>query len=83
MNGRLSSPYHRVVMMGKKTRYSTALFSVPKTGVIVDSPQELIDEEHPRIFKPYQYDDFLQFFHSEAGRRAQSPFHAFAALSNT
>ncbi|KAL1209326.1 putative 2-oxoglutarate-dependent dioxygenase AOP1.2 [Cardamine amara subsp. amara] len=83
LNGRLSSPYHRVMMMGKKTRYSTALFSVPKTGVIVDSPEELIDEEHPRIFKPYQYDDFLQFFQTEAGRRAQSPFHAFAALSNT
>uniref|UniRef100_A0A1J3IJ57 Putative 2-oxoglutarate-dependent dioxygenase AOP1.2 n=1 Tax=Noccaea caerulescens TaxID=107243 RepID=A0A1J3IJ57_NOCCA len=80
LNGRLPSPYHRVLMTGKKTRYSTALFSIPKSGFIIDSPQELIDEEHPRIFKPFDYDDFLSFFHSEAGRKAQSTIHAFCAL---
>lgn len=67
-------------MTGKKTRYSTALFSIPKSGFIIDSPQELIDEEHPRIFKPFDYDDFLSFFRSEAGRKAQSTIRAFCAL---
>ncbi|CAL9233184.1 unnamed protein product [Arabidopsis halleri] len=80
LNGRLPSPYHRVIMMSKKTRYSTGLFSIPKTGVIIDSPEELVDEEHPRIFKPFEYKDFIHFFHTEAGRRAQSALHAFAAL---
>ncbi|KFK30903.1 hypothetical protein AALP_AA6G041100 [Arabis alpina] len=77
LNGRLSSPYHRVMM--KKTRYSTALFSVPKAEVIIDSPEELVDEEHPRIFKPFEYNDFINFFHTEAGRRAQSTLQAFCA----
>ncbi|KAG7614959.1 putative 2-oxoglutarate-dependent dioxygenase AOP1 [Arabidopsis thaliana] len=80
LNGRLHSPYHRVIMTGKKTRYSTGLFSIPKTGVIIDSPEELVDKEHPRIFKPFEYTDFLHFFQTEAGRIAQSALHAFAAF---
>ncbi|CAA0393388.1 unnamed protein product [Arabidopsis thaliana] len=80
LNGRLHSPYHRVIMTGEKTRYSTGLFSIPKTGVIIDSPEELVDKEHPRIFKPFEYTDFLHFFQTEAGRIAQSALHAFAAF---
>ncbi|ESQ37986.1 hypothetical protein EUTSA_v10028799mg [Eutrema salsugineum] len=80
LNGRISSPYHRVLVMEKKTRYSTALFSIPKSGVIIDSPKELLDEEHPRVFRPFEYNDFVHFFHTEAGRRTQSPLHAFCAL---
>ncbi|KAG2331321.1 hypothetical protein Bca52824_002501 [Brassica carinata] len=59
LNGRLSFAYHRVVMTPNKTRYSIALFSTPKLGVIIDSPEELIDEEHPRMFKPFEFNDFL------------------------
>ncbi|KAF3547948.1 hypothetical protein DY000_02003239 [Brassica cretica] len=80
LNGRLSSTYHRVLMTAKKTRYSTALFSTPKTGVIVDSPQELIDEEHPRVFKPFEFNDYRDFYNTEAGFAAQSTLHAFCAL---
>ena len=80
LNGRLSSTYHRVLMTAKKTRYSTALFSVPKTGVIIDSPEELMDEEHPRMFKPFEYNNYRDFFNTEAGRIAQSTLHAFCAL---
>ncbi|CAH8361102.1 unnamed protein product [Eruca vesicaria subsp. sativa] len=80
LNGRLYSPYHRVMMRAKKTRYSTAMFSVPKPGVIIDSPEELVDEEHPRLFRPFEYNDFLNFFYSEAGRRVESTLHAFCAL---
>ncbi|KAG7583857.1 Oxoglutarate/iron-dependent dioxygenase [Arabidopsis suecica] len=80
LNGRLPSSYHRVMMMGNKTRYSTALFSVPKLETIIDSPEELVDEEHPRMFKPFDYKDFVHFFHTEAGRKAQSTLHAYDAL---
>ncbi|KFK30901.1 hypothetical protein AALP_AA6G040900 [Arabis alpina] len=78
LNGRLSSPYHRVMMT--KTRYSTALFSVPNPEVTIDSPEELVDEEHPRIFKPFEYNDFVKFFRTEAGRGAQSTLQDFCAL---
>ncbi|KAF8081726.1 hypothetical protein N665_0869s0008 [Sinapis alba] len=80
LNGRLSSAYHRVVMTPNKTRYSTALFSTPKTGVIIDSAEELIDEEHPRMFKPFEFSDFRDFYSTEAGFTAQSTLHAFCGL---
>ncbi|KAL0675341.1 hypothetical protein Bca4012_003322 [Brassica carinata] len=67
LNGRLASTYHRVLVTAKKTRYSTALFSTPKTGVILDSPEELIDEEHPRVFKPFEFNDYRDFYNTEAG----------------
>ncbi|CAH8358526.1 unnamed protein product [Eruca vesicaria subsp. sativa] len=80
LNDRFSSPYHRVIMTAKKTRYSTALFSSPKSEVIIDSPEELIDEEHPRVFKPFAYDDYRAFYITEAGRRTESPLHDFCGL---
>lgn len=80
LNGRLSSTYHRVLMTAKKTRYSTALFSTPKTGVIIDSAEELIDEEHPRVFKPFEFNDYRDFYNTDAGYAAQSTLHAFCAL---
>ncbi|KAF8081727.1 hypothetical protein N665_0869s0009 [Sinapis alba] len=70
----------RVLMTAKKTRYSTALFSAPKSGVIIDSPEELINEEHPRMFKPFEYNNYRDFFNTEAGRIAQFTLHAFCAL---
>ncbi|CAH8361977.1 unnamed protein product [Eruca vesicaria subsp. sativa] len=80
LNGRLSSPYHRVVMTANQTRYSSALFSTPKSGVIIDSPEELIDEEHPRMFKSFEFNEFRDFYNTEAGFTAQSTLHAFCAL---
>ncbi|CAF2034996.1 BnaA09g01270D [Brassica napus] len=80
LNGRLYSPNHRVLMTAKKTRYSTAMFFVPKQGVVIDAPEELVDQEHPRMFKPFEYNEFINFFHSEAGRKAESALHAFCAL---
>ncbi|XP_056861868.1 probable 2-oxoglutarate-dependent dioxygenase AOP1 isoform X2 [Raphanus sativus] len=80
LNGRLSSTYHRVLMTAKKTRYTTALFSTPKTGVIIDSAEELIDEEHPRVFKPFEFNDYRDFYNTEDGYAAQSTLHAFCAL---
>lgn len=80
LNGRLSSPYHRVLIPAKKTRYTTVLFSVPKAEAIIDSPEELIDEEHPRVFKPFEFNDYRDFYNTEDGYAAQSTLHAFCAL---
>ncbi|EEF46339.1 conserved hypothetical protein [Ricinus communis] len=45
-NGRLHSPYHRVMIGGNKTRYSAILFAIPKEGYIVKAVEELVGEEH-------------------------------------
>ncbi|KAG2312123.1 hypothetical protein Bca52824_023680 [Brassica carinata] len=82
MNGRLFRPFHRVrVTEKKKTRYSIALFSTPNAGNIIEPPKELVDEKHPRVFKPFTYVDLMSFYHTEAGRRARSTLHAYCAVS--
>ncbi|CDY21936.1 BnaC09g00420D [Brassica napus] len=82
MNGRLSRPFHRVrVTERKKTRYSIALFSTPNGDYIIEPPKELVDEKHPRLFKPFTYVDLMSFYHTEAGRRPRSTLHAYCAVS--
>ncbi|XP_039158988.1 probable 2-oxoglutarate-dependent dioxygenase AOP1.2 [Eucalyptus grandis] len=50
---RLHSPHHQVMISGNEARYSAALFSIPKGGYIIKAPDELMDEEHPLLFKPF------------------------------
>lgn len=52
--------FHRVIMKGKEARYSMALFSYQKG--IVEIPEELIDEEYPRSFVPFDHLGLLNFF---------------------
>ncbi|XVF74659.1 hypothetical protein PTKIN_Ptkin13bG0129000 [Pterospermum kingtungense] len=65
LNGRLSSPIHRVTMTGNKTRYCVALFASPRGGYQVKVPEELVDEEHPLLFKPFDYEGFLGFYSAQ------------------
>ncbi|KAF8407003.1 hypothetical protein HHK36_006124 [Tetracentron sinense] len=69
-NGRLHAAKHRVVMRGDTERYSCGLFSIPKDGVVIETPSELIDEEHPLLFRPFNYLDFLTYFHSNISDNA-------------
>ncbi|KAH6782123.1 2-oxoglutarate and oxygenase superfamily protein [Perilla frutescens var. frutescens] len=66
-NGRLHSPLHRVMMNGDEARYSIGLFSIPKLGIIIKAPEEMVDEEHPLLYKAYDHHKFIEFFYSEAG----------------
>ncbi|KAG6581247.1 putative 2-oxoglutarate-dependent dioxygenase AOP1.2, partial [Cucurbita argyrosperma subsp. sororia] len=52
-NGRLYSPYHRVVMSGERK------------------------QEHPLLFNPFDHVEFLQFYYTEAGQRAQSALKTY------
>ncbi|PIA65342.1 hypothetical protein AQUCO_00100666v1 [Aquilegia coerulea] len=69
-NGRLHSPPHGVWMSGDEIRYSMGLFSSSKD--IVQTPQELIDEEHPLLFKPFHHMALRIFARTEEGRKAES-----------
>ncbi|XP_010500907.1 PREDICTED: probable 2-oxoglutarate-dependent dioxygenase AOP1 isoform X2 [Camelina sativa] len=80
LNGRLHSPNHRVMMTGTETRYSLGLFSIPKAGHIISSPEELVDEEHPRLFKPFDHVEFLQFYYTQAGQRSQSALKTYCGI---
>ncbi|KAJ0860372.1 putative oxoglutarate/iron-dependent dioxygenase, non-heme dioxygenase domain-containing protein [Helianthus annuus] len=58
-NGRTKAVRHRVVMNGQEDRYSIALFSFKKG--IVEIPEELVDEDHPPRFKPFDNYKLLEF----------------------
>ncbi|XP_008228619.1 PREDICTED: probable 2-oxoglutarate-dependent dioxygenase AOP1 [Prunus mume] len=81
-NGRLHSPYHRVMMSGNEARYSTGLFSIPKEGYIIKAPEEVVDEEHPLLFKPFDHVQFLGFYYSEAGQRAHSALKTYCGVQD-
>ncbi|OMO67457.1 Isopenicillin N synthase [Corchorus olitorius] len=70
LNGRLPSPYHRVMMAAgnDKTRYSAGFFSYLKGGCEVKIPEELVNEQNPLLFKPFDFDEFFTSFLSEVRR---------------
>ncbi|KAI4324723.1 hypothetical protein MLD38_030182 [Melastoma candidum] len=79
-NGRLHSPQHRVVMSGNDARYSVGLFSIPKAGYIIKAPNEMVDNDHPLLFKPFDLIEFLGFCYTEAGKRSESPLKAYCGI---
>ncbi|WOK98631.1 putative 2-oxoglutarate-dependent dioxygenase AOP1 [Canna indica] len=75
-NGRIVAPLHRVRLDGKDAiRYSAILFSCPMEEQVVEAPPELVDDEHPSLFKPYSYGSFLQFAVSEEGAKDTDGLH--------
>ncbi|XP_047956864.1 probable 2-oxoglutarate-dependent dioxygenase AOP1 [Salvia hispanica] len=72
-NGRVHAPVHRVVMSGDEARYSIGLFSVPKEGCVIKTPEELVDEDHPLLYNPFDYHRFLNFIYTEADHSRASP----------
>ncbi|KAG8471690.1 hypothetical protein CXB51_036330 [Gossypium anomalum] len=82
-NGRLKAAKHRVMIRGDKDRFSIAAFILPNKGTIIKIPKELIDEQHPRVFKDLDFMEFYSFAFSDPDRSRDSGqlLHKFAALS--
>ncbi|KAI4324722.1 hypothetical protein MLD38_030181 [Melastoma candidum] len=79
-NGRLHSPHHRVMMSGNDARYSAGLFSVPKAGYFIKAPDEMVDDNHPLLFKPFDHVEFLGFYYTEAGQRSENALKAYCGI---
>ncbi|XP_065880205.1 probable 2-oxoglutarate-dependent dioxygenase AOP1 [Euphorbia lathyris] len=60
-NGRLHSMKHRVSMKGDKERHSIAAFLFPVKGAIIKPEEELIDDNHPPMFKEFVHSEYLKF----------------------
>jgi len=39
---------------------------------MIKAPEQLVDEEHPLLFKPFDHVKFLGFYYTEAGLKAQA-----------
>ncbi|KAI3789693.1 hypothetical protein L2E82_02496 [Cichorium intybus] len=79
-NDRVLSPNHKVTMDkgGRDTRYTIALFSFLSKKVEV--PDELVDDEYPLKFKPFEHVDLLNFYVTENGRKSQNILQDFCGV---
>ncbi|XP_023525673.1 2-oxoglutarate-dependent dioxygenase AOP3-like [Cucurbita pepo subsp. pepo] len=77
-NGRIHSATHRVIIEGSKERYSTALFSYHK-GVI-EIPNELVDEQFPLKFNPFNHYGLLGYFSKEDCEKTPSTAGAYCGV---
>lgn len=80
-NGGVYSPLHRIVVGGDATRYSAILFSIPKDEAVIQAPPELVDEEHPSLFKPFDYGGYVHFCVSEEGMKAKCQLDAYCGVA--
>lgn len=77
-NGRVHAPFHRVKNMKGKGRYSIIQFSYCKK--LVETPAELVDDEHPLLYKPLDNLGFLRFVSTDEGRKTQNPLKAYCGV---
>lgn len=63
---------------GKGDRYSIAQFSFVEG--IVETPEELIDDDHPLQYKPFDHLEFLKFYSKEENRRLECPIKTYCGV---
>ncbi|MBA0574455.1 hypothetical protein Golob_001654 [Gossypium lobatum] len=58
-------------------------FAIPVEGTIIKAPRELIDEQHPQLYKDFKFMDFFLFAFSDPAKHIDSgeQLQAFASLS--
>ncbi|CAN1287529.1 Probable 2-oxoglutarate-dependent dioxygenase AOP1.2 [Linum perenne] len=66
-NGRLHAVRHRVVIRGEKERYSWGMFLMPKEEATIEVPKEFVDKEHPLLYRPFNYAEYLSYFVNKLG----------------
>ncbi|KAH9298858.1 hypothetical protein KI387_030540 [Taxus chinensis] len=59
-NGRVHSVRHRVVCENS-SRVSVPYFYFFSDQTLIDAPPELVDDEHPRLYKPFAYGDYKDY----------------------
>lgn len=58
-NGRIYAPIHKVVITGDKAKYSVGQFLF--SNATMEVPPELVDDENPLKFKPFNHLEFLKY----------------------
>ncbi|CAN8321605.1 unnamed protein product [Cochlearia groenlandica] len=80
-NNRIRSCEHRVTMAGDKTRYTLGLFSFLAGTISI--PKELVDIEHPLMYKPFHNISLINFYATKEGREAESTLKAYCGIEKT
>ncbi|XP_010545796.1 PREDICTED: probable 2-oxoglutarate-dependent dioxygenase AOP1 isoform X2 [Tarenaya hassleriana] len=77
-NDRILSPRHRVLVSGETDRYSLGQFAFSNGTLQV--PEELVDNEHPLMYKPFDHIGLLHFYRTDIGYRAECPIKAYCGV---
>ncbi|CAH8337546.1 unnamed protein product [Eruca vesicaria subsp. sativa] len=80
LNGRVFPPLHRVVITGKEDRHAAGLFLLPKEGLIINAPEEMVDDEHPRLYKPFDFEAYFAFTYTDTKKRDLSALKTYCSL---
>lgn len=57
-NGRFCNVIHRVQCKEAKIRVSIASFLLGPKEIDVEAPIELVDEQNPRLYAPFKYEEY-------------------------
>lgn len=67
-------------MEGKEARYSIAQFSFMEKNMLVQTPRQFVDDEHPLKYKPFDHLKFLDFYSKEENRRLESAIATYCGV---
>ncbi|OVA20270.1 Oxoglutarate/iron-dependent dioxygenase [Macleaya cordata] len=79
-NGRLHIAKHRVIMRGKKDRYTYVMFAIPKDEAVIEAPKELVDKDHPLLFRPFKAMDFRRYSFANMYKDDLNVLESFAGI---
>ncbi|KAK8925760.1 Gibberellin 20 oxidase 1-B [Platanthera zijinensis] len=80
-NGRFQAPKHHVKMEEFDKRYSMVYSTFPsQKDNMVEIPKELVDKEHPLLFKPFNYYEYLHFRFSDEGEKHEDTLKAYCGV---
>ncbi|KAJ1385191.1 Oxoglutarate/iron-dependent dioxygenase [Sesbania bispinosa] len=77
-NDRIPACEHRVFVNSKIDRYSMGLLSY--AGKLMEPQEELVDEEHPLRYKPFDHYGYLRFFLTEEAIKSASRIKAYCGI---
>jgi len=60
-NARIHSGIHRVIVSNKSPRVSLPYFFFFQDDDVIEAPPEFVDDEHPRLYKPFKYGDYKAY----------------------
>ncbi|XP_076888808.1 putative 2-oxoglutarate-dependent dioxygenase AOP1 isoform X3 [Bidens hawaiensis] len=77
-NGKIEPSCHRVMMQGNTDRYSLGLFTFIR-DLKVETPQELVDENHPQQYKAFDHYKYLHY-HATDGLKLKFPLKSYCGI---
>ncbi|XP_057829622.2 protein SRG1-like [Cryptomeria japonica] len=82
-NGRYKSVVHRAITNKEKARLSIGVFYAPGFTQEISPAPELIDDNHPCLFRKFIHQDYMQDYYSRGnslGAKAKSSFYEYARI---